>query len=247
MDNNSQAQIIERHQSLKPHDVVTNSVTEIFVNKEALLDYYKIQNDLNTSSLIDNTYLLQEKNSTASIHTFSLGGKIVRNNLNFHHSGQRINSTLKGVTILNGEEHIDHYTLVNHSQPNCESFQEYKGIFSDKSKGIFNGKIFVEGLAQKTNAFQQSNNLLLDDMATVNAKPQLEIFADDVKCSHGSTIGPFDNDEIFYLRSRGLDYNEARFFLIRSFCSDILEFINKKDFKKEVTLLIEKWLNENIV
>lgn len=246
MDDNSQAQIIERHQSLKPHDVVTNSVTEIFVNKEALLDYYKIQNDLVSSSLIDNTYILQEKNSTASIHTFSLGGKLIRNNLNFYHSGQRINSTLKGVTLLNGEEHVDHYTLVKHSHPNCESFQEYKGIFSEKSKGVFNGKIFVERLAQKTNAFQQSNNLLLDDMATVNAKPQLEIFADDVKCSHGCTVGQLNKNALFYLRSRGIPKDEAKALLTYAFANNILDGVQLPVLKKRIKSLISNKLGVNL-
>ena len=188
VDENSQVQIIERHQSLKEHPVVTNSVTEIYVHKEAYVDYYKLQNDLTTASLIDNTYIVQEKNSHASVHTFSLGGKLIRNNLRYFHKGERILSTLKGVTILEGKQHVDHSTLVHHSQPNCESHQDYKGIFSERSEGVFNGQILVDKIAQKTNAFQQNNNILLDDKATVNSKPQLEIFADDVKCSHGCTI-----------------------------------------------------------
>ena len=246
LDTNSQAQIIERHQSLKSHEVVTNSVTEIFTNKDALLDYYKIQNDLTSSSLIDNTYISQEKNSTASVHTFSLGGKIVRNNLNFFHTGERINSTLKGITILDGDQHVDHYTLVKHSQPNCESFQEYKGIFSEKSKGVFNGKIFVESIAQKTNAFQQSNNLLLDDLATVNTKPQLEIFADDVKCSHGCTIGQLDNDALFYLRSRGVPKKEAKALLTYAFANNILDGVQLPIIKKRIKSLISKKLGVNL-
>tara|TARA_B100000287_G_scaffold263031_1_gene247525 strand:+ start:579 stop:1895 length:1317 start_codon:yes stop_codon:yes gene_type:complete len=246
LDTNSQAQIIERHQSLKSHEVVTNSVTEIYTNEDALLDYYKIQNDLTSSSLIDNTYISQEKNSTASVHTFSLGGKLVRNNLNFFHTGQRINSTLKGITILDGNQHVDHYTLVKHSQPNCESFQEYKGIFSEKSKGVFNGKIFVESIAQKTNAFQQSNNLLLDDLATVNTKPQLEIFADDVKCSHGCTIGQLDNDALFYLRSRGVPKKEAKALLTYAFANNILDGVQLPVIKKRIKSLISKKLGVNL-
>ena len=188
IDKNSQVQIIERHQSLKEHDVVTNSVTEIYVHEEAFVDYYKLQNDLTTASLIDNTFIQQEKNSHASVHTFSLGGKLIRNNLRYLHKGKHILSTLKGLTILQGKQHVDHSTMVHHSQPNCESHQDYKGIFSERSEGVFNGQILVDKIAQKTNAFQQNNNVLLDDKATVNSKPQLEIFADDVKCSHGCTI-----------------------------------------------------------
>ena len=204
IDKNSQVQIIERHQSLKEHAVVTNSVTEIYVHEEAFVDYYKLQNDLTTASLIDNTFIQQEKNSHASVHTFSLGGKLIRNNLRYLHKGKHILSTLKGLTILQGKQHVDHSTMVHHSQPNCESHQDYKGIFSERSEGVFNGQILVDKIAQKTNAFQQNNNVLLDDKATVNSKPQLEIFADDVKCSHGCTIGQMDEEALFYLRTRGI-------------------------------------------
>ena len=197
IDKNAQVQIIERHQSLKQHSVVTNSVTEIYVHEEAFVDYYKLQNDLTTASLIDNTYIQQEKNSHASVHTFSLGGKLIRNNLRYFHKGEHILSTLKGVTILEGKQHVDHSTMVHHSQPNCESHQDYKGIFSERSEGVFNGQILVDKIAQKTNAFQQNNNVLLDDKATVNSKPQLEIFADDVKCSHGCTIGQMNEEALF--------------------------------------------------
>ena len=192
VDQNAQVQILERHQSLKEHDVVSNSVTEIYTHQDALVDYYKIQNDLSTASLIDNTYISQDKNSNVRVHTFSLGGKLIRNNLNFYLKGQYCNSTLKGVTLLEDHQHVDHYTLVDHISSNCESHQDYKGVFSEGSKGVFNGKIHVDQSAQKTNAFQQNNNILLDDKATVNTKPQLEIFADDVKCSHGCTVGQLD-------------------------------------------------------
>jgi len=204
VDQNAQVQIIERHQSLKEHPVVTNCVTEIYVHQDAFLDYYKLQNDLPSASLIDSTYIVQEKKSHASVHTFSLGGKLTRNNLRFFHKGEHIMSTLKGVTILHGKQHVDHATLVHHAQPNCESHQDYKGIFAERSEGVFNGQILVDKIAQKTNAFQQNNNILIDDQATVNTKPQLEIFADDVKCSHGCTIGQLDEEALFYLRSRGI-------------------------------------------
>src|SRR5690606_40520076 len=121
--------------------------------------------------------------SHASVHTFSFGGKLTRNNLQFLHKGEYINSTLKGVTIIEDKQHVDHSTLVHHATPNCESHQDYKGIYADRSTGVFNGRIIVEKEAQKTNGFQQNNNILVSDKATINAKPQLEIFADDVKCS----------------------------------------------------------------
>ena len=246
VDENSQVQIIERHQSLKEHPVVTNSVTEIYVHKEAYVDYYKLQNDLTTACLIDNTYIVQEKNSHASVHTFSLGGKLIRNNLRYFHKGERILSTLKGVTILEGKQHVDHSTLVHHSQPNCESHQDYKGIFSERSEGVFNGQILVDKIAQKTNAFQQNNNILLDDKATVNSKPQLEIFADDVKCSHGCTIGQMDEEALFYLRTRGIPKKEAKALMTYAFANNVLESVQLPSLKKRINGQIARKLGVNL-
>ena len=145
VDQNAQVQILERHQSLKEHDVVSNSVTEIHAHRDAFVDYYKIQNDLSTASLIDNTYISQERNSNVRVHTFSLGGKLTRNNLNFYHKGEHCDSTLKGVTLLKDHQHVDHYTLVDHASPNCESHQDYKGVFSSlHRKGAGCQKTFEE-------------------------------------------------------------------------------------------------------
>ena len=246
IDKNSQVQIIERHQSLKEHDVVTNSVTEIYVHEEAFVDYYKLQNDLTTASLIDNTFIQQEKNSHASVHTFSLGGKLIRNNLRYLHKGKHILSTLKGLTILQGKQHVDHSTMVHHSQPNCESHQDYKGIFSERSEGVFNGQILVDKIAQKTNAFQQNNNVLLDEKATVNSKPQLEIFADDVKCSHGCTIGQMDEEALFYLRTRGIPKKEARALMTYAFANNVLESVQLPSLKKRINSQIAKKLGVNL-
>ncbi len=238
VEKNAQVQILERHQSLKPHDVVTNSVTEIYAQKDAFLDYYKIQNDLQTASLIDNTYISQQKNSNVRMHTFSLGGKLTRNNLNFYLNGTNANSTLKGVTILGDKQHVDHYTLVDHIKSNCDSHQDYKGVFSEGAVGVFNGKIHVDRIAQKTNAFQQNNNILLDDKATVNTKPQLEIFADDVKCSHGCTVGQLDEEALFYLQSRGIPKKEARALLTYAFANNVLESVELTILKKRINILI---------
>src|SRR6056300_1375569 len=246
VDQNAQVQIIERHQSLKSHDVVTNAVTEIYAHQDAFVDYYKIQNDLPTASLIDNTYIAQEKNSSVSVHTFSLGGKLIRNNLNFYLNGQHCHSTLKGVTLLQDQQHVDHCTLVHHASPNCESHQDYKGIFSQGSRGVFNGKIYVDQLAQKTNAFQQNNNLLLDDQATVNTKPQLEIFADDVKCSHGCTVGQLDEEALFYLQSRGIPKKEAKALMTYAFANNVLESVELPILKKRINKLIAEKLGVNL-
>ncbi|MEN9655987.1 MAG: Fe-S cluster assembly protein SufD, partial [Bacteroidota bacterium] len=222
---NSHVQIIERHQCLNENAVLTNSVTEIFAQKRAIVDYYKIQNDELEANLIDNTYVSQKQESHVSVQTFSFGGNLTRNNLNFYHFGERLTSTLNGITIIGDKQHVDHYTLVHHAAPNCESFQDYKGIFSDRSTGVFNGKVYVEKEAQKTNAFQKSNNILLSDKATINAKPQLEIFADDVKCSHGCTVGQLDETALFYMQQRGIPKKEAKALLMYAFSNAVIESI----------------------
>ena len=243
---NAHVQIIERHQSLNQNPVLTNSVTEVFAQKRSIVDYYKIQNDLTTSNLIDNTYISQKEESFASVHTFTFGGNITRNNLNFYHQGEHINSTLKGITIIGDKQHVDHYTLVNHATPNCESHQNYKTILSDNATGVFNGKIFVEKEAQKTDAFQQNNNILLSDKATINAKPQLEIFADDVKCSHGCTIGQLDQSAMFYMQQRGIPKKEAKALLMYAFCNEVIDSVKIPELKQRITKIIATKLGVNL-
>jgi Fe-S cluster assembly protein SufD len=235
VEDGAQVQLIERHQSLTENAVLTNSVTEIFVGKNANVDYYKIQNDKTSSSLVDNTFIKQERDSHCSMHTFSLGGKITRNNLRFFQHGENCNSVLKGVTILSDKQHVDHNTLVHHTQANCESHQDYKGIFSEKSVGVFNGNVLVDKIAQKTNAFQSNNNILIDDTATCNSKPQLEIFADDVKCSHGCTIGQLDEEALYYLRSRGIPKKEATALLMFAFANNVLDSVKITEIKQRIT------------
>ena len=246
VEENAQVQIIERHQSLTDNPVLTNSVTEIFADKRAVVDYYKIQNDKQSASLIDSTFIDQKDASLAKVHTFSFGGKLTRNNLNFYQNGERIDSTMKGITIIEGKQHVDHNTLVHHIEPNCESHQDYKGIFDENSTGVFNGKVVVEKEAQKTNAFQANNNILVSDKATINTKPQLEIFADDVKCSHGCTIGQLDENAMFYLRSRGIPEKEARGLLMYAFSNNVLDSVAIPEIKNRITKLIAEKLNVNI-
>ncbi|MDO6595618.1 Fe-S cluster assembly protein SufD [Oceanihabitans sp. 2_MG-2023] len=246
VDENSHVQIIERHQSLSNNPVLTNSVTEIFGNKRAIIDYYKIQNDNVNASLIDNTFVNQKRESHVSVHTFSFGGKLTRNNLNFYQNGEHMDSTLNGVTIIGDKQHVDHNTLVHHIEPNCESHQDYKGIFNDSATGVFNGKVIVNKEAQKTNAFQSNNNILLSDKATINSKPQLEIFADDVKCSHGCTIGQLDDSAMFYLRSRGIPEKEAKALLMYAFANNVLESVKIPELKKRINGLIANKLGVNI-
>ena len=159
-------------------------------------------------------------------------------NLNFYQNGEHIDSILKGITIIEGKQHVDHHTLVHHIEPNCESHQDYKGIFDERSTGVFNGKIMVREDSQKIDAFQSNNTLLLSEDATINSKPQLEIYADDVKCSHGCTIGQLDKEALFYMRSRGIGKEEAQAILTYAFAS---EAINNITINK-VAMLAKKLL-----
>jgi len=246
VDENSHVQIIERHQSLTDNPVLTNSVTEMYVNKRAIVDYYKIQNDNSNASLIDNSYINQKQESICSVHTFSFGGKLTRNNLNYYQNGERINSILKGITIIGDKQHVDHNTLVHHTEPNCESHQDYKGVYGENSTGVFNGKIIVDKIAQKTNAFQSNKNILISDKATINTKPQLEIFADDVKCSHGCTIGQLDESALFYLRSRGIPEKEAKALLMYAFSNNVLSSVQIPELKQRINKIIANKLGVNL-
>ena len=246
VDQNAHVQIIERHQSLTSNAALTNVVTEIFADRHSTVDFYKIQNDHIEASLVDNTFVEQQSNSVVSVHTFSFGGNITRNNLNFFQKGEHIDSILKGITIIEGKQHVDHHTLVHHIEPNCESHQDYKGIFDDSATGVFNGKVYVEKQAQKLDAFQKNNNILISNKATINAKPQLEIFADDVKCSHGCTIGQLDQEALFYLRSRGIAKKEARALLMYAFANTVLEGVKIPELKGRINKLIANKIGVNL-
>lgn len=246
VEQNAHVQIIERHQSLNDNPVLTNSVTEIFLDKRAYVDYYKIQNDTQNASLIDSTFIEQQRESICSVHTFSFGGKLTRNNLNFKQLGERCDSILNGVTMIEDKQHVDHNTLVHHIAENCQSHQDYKGIFDDSATGVFNGKVYVEKQAQKLDAFQKNNNILISNKATINAKPQLEIFADDVKCSHGCTIGQLDPEAMFYLRSRGIAKKEARALLMYAFANTVLESVKIPELKERINKLIANKIGVNL-
>ncbi|MDO4881180.1 MAG: Fe-S cluster assembly protein SufD [Capnocytophaga sp.] len=245
---NAQLKVIEMHQNLSATAtaILTNAVTEVFVAKDAILDFYKIQDDSNTSSIIDNTYIHQQEKSKAFVHTFSLSGKLNRNNLNFYHKGEYIESTLKGITILEEQQHTDHYTFVHHAFPNCESHQDYKSVLFDSATNVFNGKILVDKIAQKTNAYQQNDNVLHSEKATVYTKPQLEIFADDVKCSHGCTVGEMDSDALFYLQSRGIPKKEGQALLTYAFSHSVMSSIRIPSLKKFIGDKIAKKLKVNV-
>ena len=246
VEEGAKVEVIESHHNFDETYTFTNSVTEIFVGKNAKADWHKLQNDSQTTYLVDSTFAKQERDSLATVNTFAFGGKLVRNNLDFIHTGENINSFMNGITIIGNEQLVDHHTAVHHNEPNCESYQNYKGVFKDKAHGVFNGKVFVNKIAQKTNAYQQNNNILLSDGATIDTKPQLEIFADDVKCSHGCTVGQLNDEALFYLRARGISKKEAQALLLYAFANDAMENIDIEPLKLKVAKLLAEKLEVNI-
>jgi Fe-S cluster assembly protein SufD len=216
------------------------------VEKDAITEYYKIQTDASHASQVATTHIQQVGKSYTHTVTVSLNAGLVRNNLNIVLDEERCEAHLYGIYLQHGQSHIDNHTVVDHAKPNCESNELYKGMLDDQSTGVFNGKIFVRQDAQKTNAYQSNKNVLLSAGASVNTKPQLEIFADDVKCSHGCTIGQLDEESLFYLRSRGVPENIARSLLLHGFVLDILEQIKLAPIRAYVDKLISERLEFNI-
>ena len=203
-----------------------NSLLEIEVGANASATLYKLQTEEDSAIQMNTTHVVQAQDSHFSATTITLGGQLVRNNLTIELDGKNCESHMYGLYMLHGKQHVDNHTLVDHQQPHCESNELYKGIMDDNSTGVFNGKIYVQQIAQKTNAFQSNKNILLSEGASVNTKPQLEIWADDVKCSHGATTGQIDEEQVFYLRARGLSESSARALLLRAFAADIIEHIS---------------------
>lgn len=239
---NAQVQIVETYATLGSDESFTNQVMEIVVEQNANVEYYKIQNDTSKTSQVSTTHFMQVGKSYVHAVTITLNGGIVRNNLNIAMAADRSEAHLYGLYFLKGNTHADNHTVVDNIQPNCFSNELYKGIVGDHATAVFNGKIYVQPLAQKTNAFQSNKNILLSDDATVNTKPQLEIFADDVKCSHGCTVGQLDEEGLFYLRSRGISESIAKSLLIHAFAIDILEHIKPVQIRNYVDQLISERL-----
>lgn len=235
---NSQVTIIEHYASLDENIYFTNAVTEIYAGESAVFDHIKLQEESKKAFHIARMEVEQERTSNFSSHAISLGGDISRNDFNSRFNDEGGECMMNGLFLTNGSQLFDVHTLIDHAKPHCNSHEHYKGILDDKSRGVFNGKVIVRQDAQKTNAFQENNNIILSDDALVNTKPQLEIFADDVKCSHGATIGQLDDDSMFYLKSRGIGEETARAILIHAFASDVIQSIKIKAIKDYVEKIL---------
>ncbi len=209
---------------------LVNHVTEAFIGTNASLELNFLQ-EISTESLVNTTEVNVERDGQFTTNTVQLSGKLIRNNTNVRIAGQNAEAHLNGFYMIDGNDLYDNHTLVDHLVPNCQSNEVYKGLLSGKATGVFNGKVHVHRDAQKTNAYQQNKNILLSDTATMNSKPELEIYADDVKCSHGSTTGQLDEDAVFYLRSRGLSHKGAIALLLTAFASDVLEQVSDEGLR----------------
>jgi Fe-S cluster assembly protein SufD len=219
----TQAQLVETYAGPRGAAYFTNAVTEIFAGEGAVIDHYKVQEESIEAFHIASMHVHLGRSANVSSHSFSLGGRFVRNDAIAHLDGEGAECTLNGLYLADGERLVDNHTMIDHAKPHCPSHEIYKGILGGKARAVFNGKIVVRQDAQKTDAKQTNRALLLSDDASINTKPQLEIFADDVKCTHGAAIGQLDEDAIFYLRARGLTFFEARDMLIHAFAGEILD------------------------
>ncbi len=236
------ANIVVCDHTLSAHRFLTNSVNEIFAGKGAQINFSRIQNEHNGSSQITHTFGHQETSSRLSSSTISLHGGFIRNNLYIKLKGEHSENNSMGLYLSDKGQYIDNYVFIDHASPNCFSNQLYKGVLDDTASGSFNGRILVHRDAQKTNAFQSNNNILLTDDARMYSRPQLEIYADDVKCSHGSTMGQLDENALFYLRSRGIGKSEAKLLLMFAFAHEVVKNIPVTALRERIDDLVNKRL-----
>lgn len=245
-EESSELNIYQTTVTVGDNEAVYNICTEVFCGKNSKANLYNIQNDSSSSHVINCTSAYQEKDSVFSDFTITIDGRFVRNDLRTKLDGENITSNYWGLYLLNGNQHADNHTFVDHAKPHCNSNEFYKGILDDRSKGVFNGKVLVARDAQKTDAYQQNRNLVLSDFASMNTKPELEIYADDVKCSHGATTGMIDEDVLFYMRQRGIAEKEARAIIQYVFLMEIVDKIEITELREYIGDKIKKKLGVEI-
>ncbi|MBT0811665.1 Fe-S cluster assembly protein SufD [Litoribacter ruber] len=242
---NTEAVFIEQTVSQDEQAYLLNGSVEIKTASNSHIHYYRVQNQNNEALEVNNLLTDIHRDSTFTSFVLSLEGDMIRNNVTLNLLDSGCEGNMYGLYLLGGKTHVDNHTNVDHTKPHSESNELYKGVLADTSRGVFNGKIFVREDAQKTNAFQQNNNILLSDEATINTKPQLEIWADDVKCSHGCTTGQLDEEALFYLQARGIDKKQGKALLLYAFAGDVLEHLKIEAFKEYCIDLVQKKLGTN--
>jgi Fe-S cluster assembly protein SufD len=242
VEESAEVTLIESFFNIGTTKVFSNFVSEKLVGENAKLKCYTFQNEGALSYSVNTNQVKLNRYSNYTNNTFTLSGELVRNNHNVELDNEFCEANLNGLFITKGTQLVDNHTLIDHQKPNCQSNELYKGIAKDKSIGTFNGKIFVRKDAQKTNAYQSSKNILMSDDATINTKPQLEIYADDVKCSHGTSTGKIDTEALFYLKARGIGEENARKLLLQAFAQELIDKIEIDSLKERVLHLFEKVL-----
>jgi len=242
---NSQSTIVESYAGVNDGIYFTNPVTEIIAEENAVVDHYKLQRESINAYHVAALYIHQKSSSSFSSHSFSFGGSIVRNDIFNLLDGEGIDSILNGLYLAHDDQLIDNHSVIDHARPHCHSNEVYHGILDDKAKAVFSGKIHVRPDAQKTDAIQSNKNILLSEDATVDTKPQLEIYADDVRCTHGSTVGQIDDNGIFYLRSRGINERLAKNIMIHAFAGEIIKNIKIAKIRENIDNLVLTHLEDD--
>lgn len=242
IEDNASAEVIVCDHTLSPFRFLTNSVTEIYAGPGARFHYSRVQNEHLNSNLLTNLFIQQEKDSQVISNTISLHGGIIRNNTNVLLNAEGCDSKIYGLSFADRNQHIDNYVNIDHAKPNCTSTQLFKGILDEQATGAFNGRILVRPDAQKTYAYQTNNTILMSDEAKMYSKPQLEIYADDVRCSHGATTGQLDEDALFYMQSRGIPRQEARLLMLYAFAFEVIDKIEVAPLKDRINHLVDKRL-----
>ncbi|MDX1430766.1 MAG: Fe-S cluster assembly protein SufD, partial [Rhodothermales bacterium] len=233
-DRGAQGAVVENFVGLGDDTYWVNAVSEVILEENANLDTYRVQRDGNAAFHTANTQSYQARSSNYSQVAFAFGGALTRHDINAVLDGEGADCTIDGLSVLSGRQHVDFHTTLDHAQPHCTSWEYFNGVFDERARGVFNGRIVVRPGAQRTDSKQTNNNLLLSKHARADSQPQLEIYADDVKCTHGATLGPIDERQLFYLQSRGFDRESARGLLTYGFCAEILNTLKLEGFKKRL-------------
>lgn len=238
----SKLRLVYCDESVEHRKTFINAVTEVYLDGNAELDHYKMQNKDDSSVLINSTFIHQQADSRLTTNNLSLNGGIIRNDSHVRFNGRGCSADVYGLYLMDRNQHIDNHVFIDHAFPDCYSNEMFKGILDDQASGVFNGHVLVQQDAQRTNAHQSNKNILLTDKATIDARPFLEIYADDVKCSHGATVGQLDNNAMFYLRSRGIGEYNARMLLMYAFAAEIVNKISIEALRERLDDMVKKRL-----
>lgn len=239
---NSKLTLLQCDDSVHHGFTFINALTEVFMDENSSLDHYKLQNKDDSSSLINNVFFNQENDSSLTTNAISLNGGLIRNDAHVKLNGQNCTSNVYGLYLMDRKQHVDNHVFIDHAKPDSYSNELFKGILDDSASAVFNGHILVRKDSQRTNAYQNNKNILLTDKSVVDTKPFLEIYADDVKCSHGATVGQLDQEAMFYIRSRGISEDNARMLLMYAFAAELINKISVEGLREQIDDMVKKRL-----